>query len=154
MRDIINKHLIPELIGYNFDNVEPEEMPELRVRRLGDTVDWRTISFALRNLVGAGIIKPDDRLEEWIREEMDLPVTDEESARLMLDLETPQGLEAQMQMEQFNKAADAAAQDEAQLQKDGNPPGIAGMPRQARAGNSNKGTGNTGRSGQDRSGGH
>jgi len=154
MRDVINKHLIPELVRYNFDNVEPEEMPELRVRRLGDTVDWRTISFALRNLVGAGIIKPDDRLEEWIREEMDLPVEDMESARMVLDLDVPQGLEAQESMQEFNKATDAAARDEEQLQKDGEPPGIAGLPRQAKGGGGQgRNPGSNGRTGRDRSGG-
>jgi hypothetical protein len=162
MRDIVNKHLIPELIRYNFENVEPEEMPELRVRRLGDTVDWRTISFALRNLVGAGIIQPDDRLEEWIREEMDLPVADEGTARQILDLQTPQGLDqlnAQMdaQAQQAQDQMDAQAQ-QAQQQPgqpvQGQPPrGAAGLPRQAPASTTGKGPGSNGRTGRDRSGG-
>jgi phage gp29-like protein len=140
MRDVINKHVIPELINFNFDKVEPEDMPELRVRRLGDTVDWRTISFALRNLVGAGIIVPDDRLEEWIREEMDLPVADEDTERKILDLETPQGLEA------FNAETDRAEREAEEAE-------TAGLPRQSQAGNMTRGPGNVGRTGQDRSGG-
>lgn len=140
MRDEINQRVIPELIQFNFRNVQPEEYPELRVRRLGDTVDWRTISFALRNLVGAGIIKPDDRLEDWIREEMDLPVADEATSRLVLDLETPQGLE------EMEAALEQVEKDEQELD------GQAGLPRQSQAGNRKRTPGNNGQVGDDRSG--
>lgn len=78
IRDVFNRYCIPQLVYWNWGDVP---CPELRVRRIGDTVDWRTISFALRNFVGAGIIVPDDQLEEYIREEMDLPRRDEATAR-------------------------------------------------------------------------
>lgn len=88
IRDTINKYCIPQLINYNWPNVD--EYPELRVRRIGDTVDWRTISFALRNFVGAGMLRPDDPLEEWIRDEMDLPVIDLETMREVAKPQQPQ----------------------------------------------------------------
>jgi hypothetical protein len=80
VRDVFNKYAIPELVDYNWPGVT--NYPELRVRKMGETVDWRTISFAIRNFVGAGIIQPDDKLEEWIRDEMDLPPIDETTTRV------------------------------------------------------------------------
>lgn len=85
VRDVFNKYCIPQLVDYNWANVE--SYPELRVRRLGDTVDHRTISFALRNYVGAALVKPDDELENWIRDEMDLPKPDVDTTR---EVATPQ----------------------------------------------------------------
>jgi hypothetical protein len=89
MADIIcetfNLYLIPQLVKYNFTR---GNAPKLRARRIGEQGDWRTMSFAIRNLVGAGVITPDDKLEEWIREEMDLPKADPETARKVA---TPQG---------------------------------------------------------------
>jgi hypothetical protein len=81
-RDIFNRYCIPQLVYWNFG--EQEYYPELRVRRIGDQVDWRTVSFALRNFVGSGIIIPDDRLEAWVRDEMDLPVADVATQRIII----------------------------------------------------------------------
>jgi hypothetical protein len=85
MRDVINKYAIPQLIKYNYGNVA--QYPQLRVRRIGDSTDWRTISFALRNFVGADLIRPDEVLEEYLREELDLPRADPSTVR---DVATPQ----------------------------------------------------------------
>jgi hypothetical protein len=84
-RDVINQHAIRELVDFNFANVV--DYPELRVRRLGDTVDWRTLSFAIRNFIGAGAMVPDDVLEKWIREEMDLPSMDTTTQRIVTNLD-------------------------------------------------------------------
>lgn len=85
IRDVFNKYAINELVRLNFgEDVEP---PELRVRRIGETVDWRTLSFAIRNLIGAGVIQPDERLDAWIRDEMDLPRADPNTVR---ETATPQ----------------------------------------------------------------
>ena len=82
VRDVINKYCIPQIVNWNWG---PDvEYPELRVRRIGDTVDWRTISFAIRNFVGAGIIRPDQPLEDWLRNEMDLPAADESTSRVIV----------------------------------------------------------------------
>lgn len=77
--DVFNSYCIPQMIYYNWPN--PTSFPELRVRRIGDSSDLRTLSFALRNLVGAQIIKPDDKLEAWARDEWDVPPADPGTAR-------------------------------------------------------------------------
>lgn len=85
VKGTFNKWCIEQLVTLNWgSDVEP---PELRYRRIGETIDWRTISFALRNLVGAGLILPDDELREHLREEIDLPKEDKATA---YDLPTPQ----------------------------------------------------------------
>jgi hypothetical protein len=82
--DIINKHAVPQLVDFNWSRVG---YPQLKARRIGENTDWRTWSFALRNLIGAGVIQPDDRLEEHTRDEMDLPKKDESTVRVVA---TPQ----------------------------------------------------------------
>ena len=77
--DVINKFAIPQLVDFNWQRVG---YPKICARRIGEQADWRTMSFAIRNMVGAGIIRPDDRLEENIREEMDLPAADPATVRL------------------------------------------------------------------------
>jgi hypothetical protein len=77
-RDVLNKWAIPEIVQWNWGI---EEYPELKVRGIGNTIDWRALSFALRNMIGAGIIEPDDALEKFIRDEMDLPRKDPNSVR-------------------------------------------------------------------------
>jgi len=85
IRDILNKYAIPQLIDFNWSEDEiPHGYPQLKVRRLGDERDWRVISFAIRNLVGAGVVRPDDPTEAWIRDELDMPVADPETARLVV----------------------------------------------------------------------
>lgn len=87
--DVFNKWAIPDWVRFNYSsNVEP---PKLTARNIGDTVDWRTISFALRNLIGAQIIQPDDDLETYMRDQMDLPLADTNSIRKPA---TPQGPQA------------------------------------------------------------
>jgi len=85
IRDVINRYAIPQLVDYNWRTVDT--YPELRVRRIGESVDWQKISFAVRNFVGAGVIRPDDALEDQIREEMDLPKADPTTVR---EIATPQ----------------------------------------------------------------
>jgi len=84
VRGTMNRYAIPQLVDYNW-NVDA--YPNLRVRRLGETVDWRTISFAVRNFVGAGLVRPDDNLEAWVRDEMDMPGVDVDSIR---EVQSPQ----------------------------------------------------------------
>lgn len=83
--ETFNQYLIPQMVRYNWPEVE--RIPKLRVRRIGESADWRTLSFALRNLIGAGVIIPDETLEANMREEMDLPALDKDTARL---INTPQ----------------------------------------------------------------
>jgi len=86
--DVFNSYLMPQLIDYNFDRVD---MPKLRVRRIGESADWRTLSFAVRNLIGANVIRPDDKLEDHLREELDLPRADPETARMVKTPQSPGG---------------------------------------------------------------
>jgi len=86
--DVFNSYGIPQLVQYNF-GANIIDFPKLKCRRLGDTIDWRTISFALRNLIGAGIIEPDDPLETWSREEMDLPRKDVATKRMVTAPQLP-----------------------------------------------------------------
>lgn len=79
--DVFNHHVIPQLVNFNFRLGKKRKYPKLRVRRIGEWEDIRTMSFALRNFVGAGAVIPDDILEDFLRRELDLPRRDEGSAR-------------------------------------------------------------------------
>lgn len=151
IRDVFNKYAIPELVNYNFPRIE--DYPELRVRRIGDTQDWRTVSFALRNFVGAGVIIPDERLEDWVRDEMDLPPVEATGKRFVtpVNIDDPTAgqqakLDAQTQAAQAN-AEVAAVGGQAK-------PTVPnqGTGRQAKAGNTQKTSGNNARAGVDKSG--
>jgi hypothetical protein len=86
--DTINFYLIPDLVAKNFMRADA---PKLKARRIGETQDWRTLSFSMRNFVGSAMLTPDDPLEDFIRDELDLPRRDPESART---IETPQATPA------------------------------------------------------------
>jgi hypothetical protein len=81
--EIFNKFLVQDLIDVNFSRVG---YPRLTARRIGEWEDIRTMSFALRNFVGADIVRPDDRLEDRIREELDLPDADVETSRTPIQM--------------------------------------------------------------------
>lgn len=77
--EVINKFAIPELVDYNYMGVT--DYPKLRVRHISEVTDLRTLSFTIRNLIGAGAVKADDKLEEFLRETNDLPIADPSTAR-------------------------------------------------------------------------
>jgi hypothetical protein len=135
VRDVYNKWLIPKLVNFNFSG-KIDKMPELRVRRLGDTVDWRTISFAIRNFIGAKAMIPDDELEDWIRDEMDLPPRDKKTERQIV---AEVGEEAQI-------AAELQTEDTSGEEEE---PPQAALPRQAPANSTRKTPGSNGRVGRD-----
>lgn len=85
--ETFNQYLIPQMMHYNWPL--EEKLPKLRVRRIGESADWRTLTFALRNLIGAGALIPDDVLEANLREEMDLPRMDKETSRLLATPQNP-----------------------------------------------------------------
>jgi hypothetical protein len=86
VQDVMNKYAIPQLVDFNW--LRLKGYPKLKARRIGEQADWRTLSFAMRNMIGAGVIRPDDKLEDQVREEMDLPEVDVETLR---QTKTPQG---------------------------------------------------------------
>lgn len=123
--DIVNKFIIKPLVDMNF--ARNVGYPSLQARRIGEDNEARTRSFTVRNYVGAGVIVPDDELETYVRDELDLPPADPTTSRIVA---TPQGAEG-----------DAGGED-------GSPtapkPGRAGPPRQARPTSKGTGRGNTG----------
>jgi hypothetical protein len=151
VRDVFNKYCIPQLVQWNWGEVD--EYPELRVRRIGDTVDWRTISFAIRNFVGSGIIIPDDVIEKWVRDELDLPRADPTTQRIIIAPQQPGQIPDGKPDSRPGKGG--AAADTAHL-NGGVGFSVAGGPRQSTAGNMKQqaqGVGNNGNVGQDMSGG-
>lgn len=82
--DTVNHYVIPQLVNFNFSR---GGYPKLRVRRIGEEEALRTMSFAVRNFIGANVIRPDDELEKFIRSELDLPAVDEDTIR---ETPTPQ----------------------------------------------------------------
>ena len=82
----INRRVIPELVRYNYSSAV-KEFPHLSVRRISEEEALRTLTFAIRNLVGADVIRPDDMLETHLREELFLPGKDESTEREVM---TPQ----------------------------------------------------------------
>jgi hypothetical protein len=80
-----NDYAIKELVDFNYRGVT--KYPKLKARRIGENADWQAMSFAVRNMIGAGVIKPDDPLEAAMRDEMDLPIADPATAR---ETATPQ----------------------------------------------------------------
>jgi hypothetical protein len=82
--DTFNHYVIPQLVDFNFSR---GGYPKLRVRRIGEEEALRTTSFAVRNFIGANVIRPDDELEKFIRSELDLPPMDKATTR---ETETPQ----------------------------------------------------------------
>jgi hypothetical protein len=78
--DVVNKFGIPQLVDMNWIGAD---YPELVVKRIGEQEDWRTESFTIRNYVGAGVITPDQTLEDHLREELGLPASDPATSRLV-----------------------------------------------------------------------
>lgn len=68
--DTMNRFIIPELVNYNFDNVV--NYPKLKFEKLG-SVDYQKIATILSTLAGSEIIHPDEDLEDYVREMLDLP---------------------------------------------------------------------------------
>jgi hypothetical protein len=118
--EVFNCYVVPQLIDFNFSRAK---YPKLRARRIGEQADWRTLSFAIRNLIGAGVLVPDDRLERYLRGEMDLPFADTKTARTVAK---PQGAPVGAQ---GVSAAAQAAPGTAPASPEVSPP-AAGAPRQ------------------------
>ena len=120
--EVFNCYVVPQLIDFNFSRAS---YPKLRARRIGEQADWRTISFAIRNLIGAGALTPDDRLERYLRAEMDLPYADPDTARTVAK---PQGAPV--------GAAGVSAAAQAQQDPTAQPgaPGAPGQPQPPKAG--------------------
>jgi hypothetical protein len=137
--DCMNRWVIRELVDKNFKLGQGRKYPELVCRRIGEWEDLRTQSFTIRNLVGAGVIEPDDVLEASMREELDMPPKDPGTARKMIT--DPQS------MQDMNNGTDQSAQD---MQNQNNGKNNPGASRQQPVPPQGSGQGNAG---TDRSGG-
>lgn len=69
--DYFNLFLIPKLVGYNFDT---DRFPKMKAVRLGEKRDMQLFAAAMSNLVAQNAITVDKETENWIREEMDMPL--------------------------------------------------------------------------------
>jgi hypothetical protein len=87
--DAFNHYAIPQLVDMNFSRFG-DKYPQLVARRIGEWQDVRTLSFAMRNFVGAKLITPDETLETTLRDEMDMPPADVNTRR---EVSTPQAPE-------------------------------------------------------------
>jgi len=76
----INLRAIPELVRYNYGS-DVTKFPQLQMRKIGDDEGLRVLTFAIRNLIGAGVLVPDEHLENFVRELMDLPPRDKATER-------------------------------------------------------------------------
>jgi len=122
--NIFNKHVIEQLVDLNFKR---GKYPHLRARRISEWDDLRTLSFAARNFVGAGLITPDDVLEEQIRQEADLPPMDKATSRVLTGQPLLQVPDLQ---NQITEPGGPNAIQDANVPKPPTP-GRAGLPRQA-----------------------
>lgn len=137
--DNFSKELIPELVQMNFNR---DKFPSLHARRIGEWEDMRTMSFTLRNLVGASLITPDRRLEQTMRRELDIPPIDDATIRIVSAPQDPNAPDPNdPNAQQSNDPNNPNPQNTQQGQKT-NPPGSAptvtkpqpgrtGPPRQA-----------------------
>ena len=121
--DVINMHGFRDLMARNY--VRAPGMPKLCARRIGEWDDLRTLSFALRNLIGANIIRPDDPLEAAMRKEFDLPLADESTVRLPPAPQSPFGGDGGAPTPPDVPAVGPPRQSQASNQKIG-PPSTAG----------------------------
>lgn len=141
--DIFNKFVIPELVDLNFSLGADREYPTLHVRRVGEQEDLRTMSFTIRNMVGADVIRPDDPLEDFMRFELDLPPRDEKTSRYVDPLDL---IEQQNEANEGNEAGGVGQANTPQKPQ----PGRTGLPRQAKpsanAGTKSSGIDKSGRS--------
>ena len=76
---IINNEAIPRLMRLN--NFPEACYPKLAYDDI-ETPDLAALSSSLASLVGAGVLTPDDKLEEYVREYGNLPATDTMSSRI------------------------------------------------------------------------
>lgn len=67
-----NTFVIPQLVDYNFNTVA--RYPQLRVRRIGENADWRSLSVAIRNLVESQVLTATPEFEQWLAGQMDFPM--------------------------------------------------------------------------------
>lgn len=71
IKDTFNKNVIQELVDLNYD-IGEYSYPEFEFEKLGD-VDYKTLVDNVVALTWAGLVQPDEELEDYIRESLGLP---------------------------------------------------------------------------------
>jgi len=74
VQDVINKYAVQQLVDLNYT---VEKYPQLRFGKIG-VVDYEKLTKSLKALTDSSVIKQDDRLEDYMREVMDLPEKEED----------------------------------------------------------------------------
>ena len=72
--EVINKHLIRELVDMNFDT---DKYPKLRCQKITKT-DTEKLSNTIATLVGGGIVNTDESIEDYMRDMLGLPARSED----------------------------------------------------------------------------
>lgn len=91
----LNRKLIPDLIKMNFG--EQAEYPKIKCSGINDKAG-KELAEIVSSLIGSNAIKPDDKLEDFLRKSYDLPKADATTARANPKL-TPQYPQAAQPMQ-------------------------------------------------------
>lgn len=87
--DIINRHLIPRWVDYNYAGVK--EYPKLKVTKI-ETRKAVELLSGLANAANAGLITPDDDIEDDLREMNGLPLLPRDANGDVIRPEMPAGM--------------------------------------------------------------
>lgn len=68
--DIINQFLIPQIVMYNF---KTDQMPQMKVRNIGEVKDIQMWATAMGALVDKNILTMDDESEQYVRDVVQWP---------------------------------------------------------------------------------
>ena len=75
--EVVNQDIISQLVAYNFDIGEYQTIPYLTFSKIGD-IDYEKLTNVISSIISSGIIQPDEKLEEYLREVLSLPERGEE----------------------------------------------------------------------------
>lgn len=92
VRDTTQKYLVEKLVDYNYD---VEDYPKLGYDAIGQK-DLNVFTTALQRVIQTEVIKPDDTIEKYTRDMMDLPESDGELADPVMIEESLSELEMEM----------------------------------------------------------
>lgn len=90
----INRHVIPQLVHWNFDGVK--DLPKLQATGI-NALDNKALTEALSSLAGQGMIKPNASTEQHLRRIFELPEIDEEMLAAMIEQEKAEVLDGTKQ---------------------------------------------------------
>lgn len=119
VKDVFNLYCVPQLMGYNFERVGIPKLNYWFVPNLRD------LSFTLRNLVGADLMRPDQTTEDLLRDLGHLPAYDKSTDRV---LEIRRYMERQAELQAQQTPGQLPNARDTRTKQDGARPGL---PRQS-----------------------